>query len=424
MSGRLKQIQDSIENHSAGYKFKYHIAERLPLVLGISLGILSFFFLLLLSEGGDGHAARAYWLAAKGYVESGKIYNYFPPYMYAPITIVVFIPYAFLQFEVVFLIHSLSSIVASAGLAIITIRYIRNHSRVLTTIDRGLIFMFFICSSLSIPAYMQAQINTHIALMIGIGFVALERDEQVANGVVFAGAALFKVIPAIYAIWQFHRQKYRATLASIVVGVSGLVFGVLLFGIETTRRYIFDVLLVRRNSEKLVGGVSPESAIVTVKHPIGYLLPWADNTLLTIIAILIITPVVAYVFQTDSTESSTQTRILGMLVIIIASLSITPSYFYYIIYSMFPLISAIYLIDEWITKVLLSIGASLTLTIFTADDLAAVITALSIPDAIGSPVVDIAYALMSVMSLPLIGITFICGGSVYFCYNMREQNSH
>ncbi|POG55526.1 glycosyltransferase family 87 protein [Haloferax marisrubri] len=419
MGSKYKEFIDYISQDSED-KFGKWIFERIPLIFGICLGVLSFLFLLFFSEGGDGHAARAYWLAANGFIEDGRIYGYFPGYMYSPITLVIFLPYAFVSFLIAFGIQATTAILAAIGLGWITIEFISDHGRNLSSTDKSVIFVFFLASSLSIPAYMQAQINTHLALIIAVGFVAIERDKQVKGGVALATAALFKAIPALLGVWQLHRRKYKSVVVSILVGVGGLAFGAVIFGIESTEKYIFEILLVRRNSDALVGGISPESAILTIKQPIGVLLPWVDNTVLTILAILLVVPIVTYVFHVDSIESTIQTRVLGMLTITIAMLVVTPSYFYYMIYATFPLVSALFLVEKIVTRICLAIGTCLTVSIFTADDFAVVIELLPLPALVSNPIIETIYTVMSISTLPLLGVILIQFGAVHYCHTTHR----
>jgi len=394
-------------------RMKRAITERIPLILGIAFGIFSFFFLLLFSEGGDGHAARAYWLAAKGLVSDGQIYGFFPGYRYTPITILLFVPYAYLPFSVVFVVQAVTAVLAAGGLGILTISHIEDQGRILTQAERGLVLSFFLISSLSIPAYMQAQVNTHLALLIAIGFVAFERDRDILSGSAFAIAALFKAIPAIFGLWLLYRQGYRAVLTSISVGVTGLLLGVLLFGMDTTVIY-FEILLTRAQIGNLASISSPETAYLTLKQPLAHFLPGLGDLTLTVLNIAPLILVVGFAFRYDQSHSTVQSQILSILAISIAMLAGTLSYFYYSIYIMFPLVASLFLIENRITKSLLGAGTALLVAIFTAEDVAAVVQALPVPASLSDLIINISYIVMSIAPLPLLGVLSILVAMVYY----------
>ncbi|ARS91762.1 hypothetical protein B1756_08930 [Natrarchaeobaculum aegyptiacum] len=348
-------------------------------------------------------------------------------YLYPPITVLTFLPFAAVGLWTGFAIHTLLEVAVGLALAWVIVRWIERE-RSLERLDYALIAGFVVGSIHTVPSLVYGQVNLRMALLVAVGLWLLERSHTVESsplshshepgarleflaGVALAGAALLKVFPAAIGVLLLHLRAWRAVAGALVTGLGGLALGALLFGAGRTRQFFVDVLFPRTDDEAFVGGLEPSAAYVTVRRPISVLTPEIEPTLYTVFALAVLAPPVAYVY-TDL-ETSTD-RLVAAHATLVAIFVFFPSYplYYPIVFA--TLVPALYLVVDPLARWLLVAGALLANVVLMGPTLESVV--LAAPPAIGGPLETVGFAVLTVASPVLLGCLVMVAGCVVYRY--------
>lgn len=262
-----------------------------------------------------------YHYAADALLAGEDFYDAPPPdftdfftFLYPPITVLFWVPGTLVDPFHGYLIHTAGTIVVCLVASVMIGRYLRNFEIELGLVDYLVIWAFFVAGTHSTGTINFGNINLWLAAGIVAGFVTLTRGRSWLAGGLFGLIALLKVFPAIVGTYLLAQRNWRAITGAVVTGGGGLIASALVFDIATVRRFFFDVLLPRSETEAFVGGYDPaDTYYVTIQRPISHLLwegelpqialyPSAPEEALPILAAVVLGVPLAYSYIGMSTR--------------------------------------------------------------------------------------------------------------------------
>jgi hypothetical protein len=337
-------------------------------------------------------------------------------YLYPPISIVPFLPFAGVGLWTGFAVHTVLEVAIGLALAAVIVRWIEQY-RPLERLDRALIAAFVVGSIHVVPSLIYGQVNLRMALLVGVGLFSLERAagrdglDDVAAGVALAGAALLKVFPAAIGVWLLRSRAWRALASAIATGLGGLALGVAAFGPGRTRAFVFDALLPRTDAAAFVGGLDPAATYVTIRRPISVLLPGLDPGLMTPLAALLLALPLGYVYTRLETPVD---RLLAAHATVLSVFVFFPSYPLYYVLCFGTLVPTLYLVADRPTRRLLVAGALSANVVVGGRTLESIADVA--PPAIGDPLLAVGTPLVTVSTPVLAGCLLMLAGCVRHRY--------
>lgn len=279
-------------------------------------------------------------------------------YVYPPITILPFVPYALLPgWSAAFVVHALLDAGAMLGVAALVVRTVERNRGPLPTVDRLLIGGFCLARAFSMMAIGLGQIDPLIALGLAGAFVAVETDREPLAGAAVALAGVFKLVPGLVGLWLLYRRAWRAVEVAVGVGLASLAASLLLFGVDAHLAFIRHVLTVR---SRLVAFGSSGGGIefsVTLAQPLAFLFPGLDPAFYPLVAAALLAPVLVALYRRDGDVVDRLVAFLGTLS---AVLLVSPaSNFTWVVYLYFPLLSLLYLLEDRAARRVLLAGLAL-----------------------------------------------------------------
>ncbi|WP_254766181.1 glycosyltransferase 87 family protein [Salinilacihabitans rarus] len=397
---------------------------RAVLASGVFLGVLMFAYRSVERPHMLAANFAVYRVAAEAALAGADFYAVAPAefphffYLYPPITVVQFLPFAFVGLWTGFAVHLALEVGAGLALAAVIVRRIERR-RPLATVDRALIAGFVVGSIHTVPSLFYGQVNLRMALLVALGLALLapvdarregRLDRETLAGVALAGAALLKVFPAAIGVWLLRLRAGRAVAGALATGLGGLGLGALVFGREATRTYVFDALLPRTDSEAFVGGLDPGATYVTVRRPLSVLLPSIDPGPLSVLAAVVLLPALAYVYTDVETPVD---RLVGAHATLLAIFVYFPSYPLYYVFLFGTLVPTLYLVSDRSARRLLVAGALLANVVVNGGSLESLAAAL--PD-VGEPLVAVAMPALALSTPVLAGCLCMLTGCVVHRY--------
>lgn len=317
------------------------------LALGLVLGVATLAYQSLTQAGKFAIDFQVYYYAARASLAGDAMYAASPPahsafgYVYPPVTVVAFYPFALVDdWLASFALFTTVKLVGGAALVLLLVRTVERVGPSLSRIDHALVGGYVLLSIHSVPPLFYGETNLLLALALALGFVALERGDEVRSGAAFGLAALVKVFPAGVGLWLLRRRSWRGVGAAVATGGGLLALGVPLFGLDAHRTWVFDAVLPRLHHDAFAGGLAPEATYVTLRRPLSVL--GVDPALLPVVTAALLAPVVAYCYRDLRTPTD---RLVGAYVTLVAVLLFFPTYFVYFPLLYFPLVPLLYLLE-------------------------------------------------------------------------------
>lgn len=290
------------------------------------------------------------------YTISPQGFSEFYTFLYPPIIIVPYIPLSYAPWQVGFLMQTVLTLLACIGGTIVLTRTLENRGHQLGWLDIGLVFWFLAFSVHSMPSQWYGNVNVLLGMGVLFGLYWLSTPGQqtgINAGMTFGGVALVKIFPTILGIYLLRVRQWRAIGAAIGIGTSGLLFGIGLFGWRTTREYLFEVLLPRRETGVFVGGYPPDGLYyVTIQRPLSHLLwsvwPTAPAIALLVSAIILLGVFLIICYRDVVTFQGQMVAMFGTCVVAII---LFPAYRLYLVIAFFPMIILLYEISGSLQRV-------------------------------------------------------------------------
>jgi hypothetical protein len=380
-----------------------HLGPRAVLLVALLLGAASLRESLSTPDL-VGANFRVYRTAAEAAVAGESMYGVSPAglppaysYLYPPVTVAAFVPFVPLPWTVGFALFTLGSLLAGGALAVGCGRYVERTTP-LAGVDYALLGGFTLLSPLAAPSLVYGNVNVVLAAVVGAGFAASEIDVEASDrvaGVALAVPALTKLFPAGFG-WWYVRGRATTTLGwALGVGVAALGGGLLAFGVDAHVAYVERVVRPR-----LAGAAGAGESYVTIRRPLSHLFP---PELVTPAAALLLGAVVLAL--TVGTLAEREERLLALAGTVAAAIVFVPSYPLYLLYLAFPLLPALYLVEDRVARPLTLLGALCLVVTLQAGDLPRVAAATGVT---GVLALEPAF---SVATPPLLGVValFLAG---------------
>jgi len=333
-------------------------------------------------------------------------------YVYTPVTAPVFVMYGFFpewQFGYVLNVALLFAVFFLV--ARLTIRYVERLGVELKRIDRWLLVTFCLFSGHTILGLYRGNVEPIMLLLITVGFLAVERGDQLRGGIAWAVAALFKLFPAVLGVWLLYRQAYRAAAAAIVTGVGMTGLGVLLFGVDAHLDFIDFILNERSRKAAFEGGLDPEFLTITLRRPLSQFLALSGNQLL-VASTALVAPFLALIYwQADSARDRTVAFFATLVALLV---TLVPSTLNYVVYLFFPLLALLYLVEDRTTTRLFVAGLVLVSVPLYPQHIELLVEGLPLSAGATDAVVTAARSVLRYASVPLWGFFLFFVGSLHY----------
>jgi len=269
-------------------------------------------------------------------------------YLYPPITVPAFFPFTALEWTTGYTVFTVLTVLAGAVATVVIVRYVEGLGVPLGWVDVALVFALFVVSIHVTATIYFGNINVLLGLAFAVGFWALSRQRDALAGAAFAGAALFKLFPALVGLWLLRDRRYTAVATALATGVLGLLAGALLFGLGTTEQFFTSALSGRTDPSAFVGGYPAGGLFyVTVQRPLSHVIwalwPDAPYTVLPISALILCGGVLAYFYREVQTQRE---RVIAAFVTVVITLLVVPSFRLYAPLVFPPLIALLYTWDD------------------------------------------------------------------------------
>lgn len=373
-----------------------HLGPRAVLLAALGFGVVSLRESLATPDL-VGANFRVYRTAAAAAFAGQSMYGVAPTglsaaysYLYPPVTVLAFLPLVLLPWQVGFALFTAGSLVAGGALAVFCGRYIE-QSTPLSRVDYVLLGGFTLLSPLAAPSLVYGNVNVVLAAVVGAGFMAHGVDTDGSRrvaGVALAVPALTKLFPAGFG-WWYLRERATETLAwALGVAVGALLVGLLVFGVDAHATYVETVV-----GPRLAGTAGAGASYVTIRRPLSHLLPAG---LVTPAAALLLGAVVLAltVGQLDDSDE----RLLALAGTVAATVVFVPAYPLYLLYLAFPLLPALYLVEDRVARPLTLLGAFCLVVTLQAGDLPRAVAATGVTELL------VLEPLFVVVTPPLLGV--------------------
>lgn len=383
---------------------------RLVLVAGVLLGLAGIEATLTRRAYLLGVDLKVYYLAAETAMAGGDFYAASPAghpysYVYPPVTIPAFYPYALLDgWQAAFAVHTLVNVASAVGVAALLVRFTeRYRTNPLPWLDRGLIGAYVLLSLHSVPSLLYGETNFPLLLALVAGFWWLDSGEQARAGVAFAIPAVVKMFPAFVGLWLLRRKAWRAIAAATATGVGLFAVGVAAFGVETHRTWAQTALVPRLSNAEFVGGLPASTQVVTLRRPLSVLFPELPPTVYGLAAFALLAPVIAYCYRRTGSPVEQLVAIFATMAAMVVGF---PSLLVYFVFLFFPMVPLLYLLERGTARRLFVAGAFVANVALTAANVETLVVETPIPDA-AFPVLEPA---LTLATPPLYGTVLMLAG--------------
>jgi len=395
--------------------------ERLALLFSICIGVIaSAYFMSGIAIAVPEIDFQAYYFAAEA-VTSGEpfigqavtegTFLEEKAYVYTPITVLVFLPYAlFSTWTTPHLINAVILLASFYALGRVMLRFIESQGLTLERFDRLLIMAFCLFSGPALMRVAIGNIDPIILLLMTVGFLAIERGDDTTGGVLWAVAALFKLFPAFLGVWLLYRRAYKGIAAAVVTGVSGIIAGLAVFGVQAHIDFVNFIVNVRSHSEEFAGGLDPNEHLVTLRRPLSHLFPFSSRILL-VISLLLIMPFVYLAYR--NADSELDSAVAYFTTVIALLLTIVPATPGYAVYLFFPLVPLLYLTESQRAKYCFIAGIVLTSMPLYPVYIASMLGALPLAASTVAAIMSGVLAVLTYISVGLIGFLLIFAGCLF-----------
>lgn len=369
---------------------------RVVLVIGMVSGLQYTASQALFSPDQFGLASSVYVTAADTWLAGGDPYAVHPPdlpgyyFIYPPIMLLVFAPYALLGGETLAYAGQLAAnLLVGIAITVVLVRALERRGLDLTRADHLVIGGFVMLSPLGIAQFIQGQTTLWLALALALGFDWLDRDREVLAGSAFAIAAVVKMFPGVAGLWLLRRRAWRGVVAALGVGLGVFALGVLVLGVDLTERYVTDVLLARLEDQSGRRQTDPATSVGGIGRQLHGLFG-VSGAWLTPVAIAIMAPLLAASYRRIDTD---RRRLGGMLATVLAGLMILPLQPLYFAFLYYPLVILLYRLQPGVAAGLLSLGTLMTLMKVTLEPVLRIANQLPAPiDAIGTGLAEAVFS--------------------------------
>lgn len=370
---------------------------------------------------------RAYRFAASLVQHGNEFIGVTPPvgageFVYPPITVFAFYPFAALPWSVAYLIQVAVSGCTAVCCGLLVVHHLQEQNVSLTGYDRKLIVGFCALSTYPLVVYGQGQVDFLVVLALIATYVLYQHDRPVLSGVALGVASIFKLFPLFIGLWYLRHRAWRAIVGLGGTCATAFAASVGVFGIDLHRQYLQFLLAERSRVDQFETGMSADFSGLTLSRPLSGLFPQLDPALYTPIAAALLLPVVALLYTRLRSETD---RLIAYLATLIAMLLVSPATnVHHVIYLYFPLVPLLYCTDDRQITRLFTVGLVILSLPFQPGHIAQTFALLGFPAEVVAAVVAIVRPVLTIASVPLFGLVIILAGCVAYKYRtLRERPS-
>lgn len=386
-----------------------HRLARVALGLGVVAGLLTVGFYLLLRPN-PSNTFDVFYAAAQ-HARSGQVVydTEFGLYVYTPVSLLFFYPYLLVDFPTALLVHRVVSLLTALGCGVLVARFLAVRARpALTRLDRVLVVAFFSLSLYPVTVTVLAGPEILLGAALTVGFLALEADEGDWTGLLWAGAALVKVFPAMWGAYLLRQRAWRATAVALVTGTVATLVGVAVFGLDAYVRYVESTTTNRVRVASFAGGNSPDNEAVTLVRPLSQAFPTVDpHVWPPVIFVVVLVVGVAALLRVDADElTGRATQLLTVVVGVTFVMPTSQDLDMVLLYG--PLVVLLYLEEDVDVRALYAVGTVVYLYNVGREELRAVAGVFGA--GVGETVMVVGEPVLSFASMPLYGLVVIFAG--------------
>jgi len=346
------------------------------------------------------------WGITEGTFLTGKAY------VYTPITAPVFSFYSvFPDWQTAYVLNVILLSVVFLLIGRLSVRFVAAHGRSLPRLDRWLIVGFCLLSGHTILGLYRGNIDPLMLLLIAVGFLAVERGEEVRGGVLWAVAALFKLFPAVLGVWLLYRRASRAIVAAVVTGVGFTLLGLAVFGIDAHVEFVEFILTERSREGAFQGGLDPTITWITLRRPLSQVVALSGNQLF-VVSMAIVAPFVYLLYREAETALDRTVAFFGTMLVLL--ITIVPSTLNYVVYLYFPLVSLLYLTDDRRARRLFVAGLVLVSVPLYPQHVELLVSAVPLSAGAEAATMGAVRAVMTYASIPLVGFLVLFAGCLRY----------
>lgn len=360
---------------------------------------------------------RVYHVAAEAAVAARDFYAVTPAdstfhYLYPPVTVLAFVPSAVADSWVPgYLGATALTVVATALATRLLTDYLAELGHPVSQRDRVLVFGFLLASAHAAPSLAYGQINHLLVAALTAGLVWLARDREWRAGAALAVPAFVKVFPALVGLWLLRRRAWRAIASAVVTAAALTVAGLLAFGLDAYRTYVFGAVLARRDAWAFAGGLDPGTSYVTLRRPLSVAFPAVDPVWYGVGAAALLAPVLAALYWRPTARTDRHVAVHGTLV---ATLLVVPSYLVYVVYVTPSLIVLLYDLPAGRGRRLFVAGAALANLSVSYGGVREILRAAPVDPATAAAVLSVLRPPLTVATPVLVGCCLMLAGAVVY----------
>lgn len=399
---------------------------RYTLGFGVLTGLLmAGFFLFIAEETPLAWDFIAYVAGAEAFLSGDDFVGLQPSigrgeYVYPPIVLIGFIPYAMLDNLVLaYALHTILNVGLLVALGWLCVRELTVLGVDLSTSDIALIYAFFLTGLYSLISIGLGQIDPLIALLVAGMFLAHERGQSILAGGLIGLAVVVKLFPAAFAIWLIRFRDWRSVTATWLVG--SLLGGISLigFGLRTHIDYVQFLVHDRSRLDEFAEGMSPDFFAVSLARPVAS--APVDITPITyaLFALLLVSPPLYLIYRRVDTRLDRHVAYLATIVAILIALPTTN--INHLLYAFFPLVIVVYRLMPGSTRTVLLVGMAILMFPIQPGQVTTTLSFLGLPDVLIDVVGWLTIRVFKTASVALIGSLVILMGCVLYAIDGTTQ---
>ena len=332
-------------------------------------------------------------------LESKKFIGTGPNYVYLPITLIFYLPLAFLPVSVAYTSLFVVNVIGGILIYIEVMKIFDIHYIEIRITDKILIFGSILLSPTLIGNLFNGQPNYWLVVFILLGYRHIILGNDYIGGAVFALPAIIKLWPAFLGLWLIYRRSYKGVLSAILTGVSAIAGSVVIFGYETNVDYFKYIIYSRSWTSRFSEGLDPSAGLVSIRRAISMTFPTMQPESMMLVGFLILSPIIYLYYRSIDSTVGDLAVLEATIIVVLLSL---PSIYPYYILVFVPALPLVYMAESYILSTMASI--CLFLSVFTIN--ASKFTSISdslLPELVSNPLNSIAYPVLSYITPPAIG---------------------
>lgn len=399
---------------------------RFTLCFGIITGLLmAGFFLFIAEETPLAWDFIAYVGGAEAYLGGETYIGHTPEigrgeYVYPPIVLLGFIPYALLgDLAIAYVIHSVINVALLSWLAWLCIGAIKRHRGSLHPLDTVLVGTFYLLGLYALIAIGLGQIDPLVALVIAGMFLAVESRRSSIAGTMLALAAVLKLFPAAFGIWLLKARDWRSVVMSWLVATGIGILSLIGFGLHAHLEYAHFLLHDRSRLDEFADGMSPDFFAVSLARPLSIMPLEITPITYAVVALLLVSPPLYVIYQRVDSPLDRYVAFLATIIAILIALPTTN--INHLLYAFFPLLVVLYQLEPGRIRAVFLLGTVILLFPIQPGQVTSTLVAIGAPSVVVDTVSWVTVRIFATASVALIGSIVVLIGCLLYSIEDDQQ---